>query len=138
MNTLTYEEFMKTEAYSSFIKENSEMGQLKVMAFTAHQGLPIENAEVVITKNIDTNRILFFRGFTNSSGIIDNINLPAPPSGYNSQTEEINNYTIYDLYVTHPEYEPFQHIVGMFGDLKVIQYAKLIPNIQMGGNRKWR
>lgn len=138
MNTLTYDEFMKTEAYPSFIKENSEMGILKIMVFTAHQGMPIENAEVAIIKNIDKDRILFFKGYTNSSGIIDNINLPAPPSGYNSQTEEVNAYTTYDLYVTHPEYEPFQHIIAMFGDLKVIQYARLIPNIKMGGNRRWQ
>ena len=133
MDTITYEEFMKTDVYKDFIKKNSAIGKLKVMTFSAYQAIPIENVEILITKKIEDYNVIFFRGFTNISGIIDNIKLPAVPSGYNSATEEINDYTLYLVEAKHPEQEKISHTVGIFGNLKVIQYIKMIPNVNIGG-----
>ncbi len=49
---ISYEEFSKTEEYKGFISVNPEEGSLKVMAFTAYQAIPIEDAEIIITKEI--------------------------------------------------------------------------------------
>ena len=47
---ISYEEFSKTEEYKAFAVVNPEQGSLKVMAFTAYQAIPIEDAEIIITK----------------------------------------------------------------------------------------
>lgn len=61
MNLVTYEEFKKSADYEAFIKENPETGTLKVMAFTAYQAVPIPNVEILITKDINTQKVLFFK-----------------------------------------------------------------------------
>ncbi len=132
MKFITLEEFSKTQEYKNFIQENSAIGQLKIMAFTAYQAIPISNAEIVITKDIGDYKVTFFRGKTDSSGIIDNIDLPAPPSGYNIANFKINNYTIYNLAALHSGYDTIKnYTVAMFGDLKVIQHVKMVPKVDL-------
>ena len=92
---ISYEEFSKTEEYKAFVVVNPEQGSLKVMAFTAYQAIPIEDAEIIITKEIGGNNVLFFRGYTDSSGIIDNITLPAPTSGYDADNFQTSSTTSY-------------------------------------------
>ncbi len=41
--------------------------------------------------------LFFFRGYTDSSGIIDNITLPAPADTYNVSTETFSEFEVYDL-----------------------------------------
>lgn len=133
MNIMNYEDFKTTDEHDSFISNNPKEGTLKVMVFTASQAIPIENTEITITKDIGNNKVLFFRGLTNESGVIDNIKLPAP----NSNSEEkfaSSNYTLYDLNATSTSYEVIKkYTVAMFGDIKIIQYVKMTPNINVGG-----
>ncbi|MBO5376523.1 MAG: hypothetical protein J6A52_06680, partial [Bacilli bacterium] len=74
------EEFMKSQDYFDFIEENSGEGLLKVQAFTANQAYPLEGVNIEVYKNINGKNVLFFSGVTDTSGIIDNIVLPAKPS----------------------------------------------------------
>lgn len=134
MNLITYDEFKQTSDYQQFIKENSDVGYLKVMTFTAYQAIPVENVEILITRDIGDKKVIFFRGVTNSSGIIDNIELPAPVSGYNIKDYQTSNYTIYDLTAIRTDYETIKkYSIGMFGGIKIIQYVKMVPNINMEG-----
>lgn len=134
MNLMTYEEFMQTEEYQQFIKENPVVGYLKIMVFTAYQAIPIPNTEILITKDIGKNKVIFFRGATDSSGIIDNIALPATPSGYDTSSHKTATYTPYHLTAIHTNYETIkQYEIDVFGDLKIIQYIKMIPNVDLGG-----
>ncbi len=134
MKLMTYDEFKTTEDYQQFIKENPDIGYLKVMTFTAYQAIPIENVEILITRDIGNNKVIFFRGTTNSSGIIDNIELPAPVSGYNVKDYQVSNYTVYDLTAIRIDYETIKkYSIGMFGGVKIIQYVKMVPNISKEG-----
>ncbi len=135
MNFISYDDFKNTDDYQNFIKENPDIGYLKVMAFTAYQAVPVEGVEILITKDIGNNRVLFFKGYTNSSGIIDNIQLPAPKSGYDAKDFKISNYTIYDLTAIKQDFDTIQkYYVGMFGDIQVIQYVKMITDVPMKGD----
>lgn len=126
MNVISYEEFKKTSSYESFAKENPTMGLLKVQVFTAYNAIPIENTEVVISKDFGDTKVIFFRGVTDSSGIIDNISLPAP--SVNVSSYEAPEYTLYNLTAINVLYESIkQYLVGMFGNVKVIQYVKMSP-----------
>lgn len=132
MNLTPYEEFMQTEAYKKFIEENPAIGSLKIQAFTAYQAIPIPDTEILITKKINDQQILFFKGYTDSSGIIENIELPAPPSLSSNELEAAPAYTIYDLTAINEGYETIKRYeIGMFGDIKVIQYVKMTPQIEL-------
>lgn len=130
---ISYEEFSKTDDYQGFVGVNPKQGSLKVMAFTAYQAIPIENAEIIITKEIGGNNVLFFRGYTDSSGIIDNITLPAPTSGYDDNSFQTSSTTSYKLTVIKDKYDSVkQYIINMIGDVKVLQYIKMTPITDKG------
>ena len=129
MNIISYEEFKNTDLYQKFISENNDVGLLKVQVFTAYNAVPIENTEVVISKDIGNYKVIFFKGTTDSSGIIDNISLPAP-AATNSSLYDVPQYTLYDLTTINVLYESIKkYLIGMFGGVKVIQYVKMSPKI---------
>lgn len=132
MKIINFDEFKKTPEYQEFMQYNSDIGTLKVQAFTAYSALPIADSEIMISKDIEEYRVVFFRGQTNSSGIIDDIQLPAPKSSTGSVDPPL--YTVYDLTAIHTGYESIkQYSVGMFGGIKVIQYVKMIPEVILEG-----
>lgn len=134
MNLITYDEFKKTKEYEAFIKENPSIGHLKIYAFTAYKAVPVENVEVLITKDFGENKVIFFNGYTNSSGTISNIELPAPNGEFNATTFETPRYTLYDLSAIDEEYESIKkYNIGMFGDVNIIQYLKMIPKVELSG-----
>ena len=131
MNFISYDDFKKLDEYKQFILENPSIGYLKVQAFTAYQGLPIEETKIIITKNINNNKVLFFRGYTNSSDIIDNIELPAPSEKHDVEKFEIPKHTEYELTAIHEGYETIKkYNISMFGNIKILQYIKMIPTIE--------
>lgn len=134
MNLMSYEEFKNTEDYQEFIDRNTSTGTLKVKAFTAYQAIPIPDTEILITKDIEDNKIVFFRGFTDESGMIKDIVLPAPPEDSNPTPDTEPQYTIYDLTAIHEGYETIKkYNIGIFGNVGVIQYVKMIPQVALEG-----
>lgn len=132
-NLISYEEFKKTDLYQNFIKQNPSTGTLKVQVFTAYKAIPISNAEIVIFKNIGNYKVVFFRGLTNSSGIIDDIVLPAPVNALETSMEA-PEYTLYDLTAIAVEYEAIkQYQIAILGNLKVIQYIRMTPKVELEG-----
>ncbi len=135
MDYMSLEQFEKTDEYKTFIEENPSTGVLKVQVFTADQAIPIANAEVFITKKIGDNDVLFFSGQTDSSGIVDNIILPAPKAEINLDTFEVPKYTTYNLVVSSDEYKKIkQYNISMYGDVKVLQYVKIYSGGNMDGS----
>lgn len=129
---ISYEDFKKTDEYQQFIKENPDIGYLKVQVFTAYGAIPITGAEVLITKDIGVYKVIFFEGKTDSSGIISDIQLPAPPADLIPNPDVLLKYTIYDLTVIHTGYEEIkQYSIGMFGGVRIIQYVKMSPKIDL-------
>ncbi len=129
MNYMSLEEFQKTEEYQEFIKENPNIGTLKVQVFTADQAIPVADADVYISKQIGNDHVLFFQGVTNSSCIIDNIKLPEPEGNIDIEEVEIPKYTVYDLTVRSKTYnDTKKYRISMFGGDKVLQYVKIVPN----------
>lgn len=133
MRVISLEEFKSLPEYKDFIAENPDIGSLKVQAFTAYNSVPISDTEVMISKDIDEYRIIFFRGVTDSSGIIENIELPAPPQSKPGSIEA-PLYTVYNLTAIHTGFESIkQYSIGMFGGIKVIQYIKMTPEVILEG-----
>ena len=80
MNTYNFNDasFKNTSSYQNFISANPSEGYLKVRASAASQALPISGLKIVVSKIIDGNKVIFFEGTTDSSGVIEKITLPAP------------------------------------------------------------
>lgn len=134
MTLIGFEDFKKLDEYKDFSKENPDIGYLKVEAFTAYRAVPIPDVEVVITKDIGNYKVFFFQGITDSSGMITNIELPAPQAVSISQPEGIPTYTVYDLTAIHQGYESIKKYgIGMFGGVSVIQYIKMSPEVILEG-----
>ena len=133
MKIISYEEFKNTDLYADFIKENSDFGNLKVQVFTAYGAIPVSDTAIVVSKDIEEYRVVFFQGLTDSSGIISNISLPAPKMV--TSNEETPVYTIYEMTAVHTGYETLKtYSIGMFGGVNVIQYVKMMPEIHLEGS----
>lgn len=134
MNYISFEEFKRLNEYQQFILDNPDVGYLKVQAFTAYGAIPIENVKVIVYKDIGNYRVIFFEGNTDSSGIISDIMLPAPETITDPNATPA--YTIYNMIAIHSEYEAIKNYsIGMFGDVRVLQYVKMMPQISLEGGQ---
>lgn len=134
MNLVSYEEFKKTDSYQTFIKENPSTGTLKVEVFAAYQAIPISDTDIIITKDIDNQKVLFFVGKTDSSGVIGNIKLPSPEEDKDYKPGSPPKSTVYDVTAIHEGFEKIKkYDVAIYGNTGVIQYIKMIPEVTMEG-----
>lgn len=132
MNTYNIkdEEFTSSQAYQDFIKENPTEGYLKIRAYAASQAIPISGLNVIISKIIDNNRVIFFEGATNESGIIERITLPAPR--LLESNLDAPNSTEYDITATYrPDNIETIYRVRIYENVYVIQNISIVPEISM-------
>lgn len=73
-----YDEFKNTDAYKTFIGENSGIGRIKIRATAARGALPVSGVNVVISKIIENYNVIFYEGITDESGMISCVSLPTP------------------------------------------------------------
>ena len=129
---ITFEDFKKNEIYKDFIEKNPDIGYLKVRVFTAEESIPITNADVLITKDIGSYKVIFYKGKTNKDGMIPSIELPAPKT-ISTSSEQVPQYTLYEMNVVSEKYEAVkEYMIKMYGNVKVIQYVKMVPIIEVG------
>ena len=121
-------EFMKTNEYIDFIRKNPGIGNLKIRAYTASEALPVSGLNIIVSSIIAGNRIIFYSGKTDTSGMIPNIKLPAPSLTSNL---EIPNTVTYDI-------EAFvgnnrsNFSVNMYDGVCVVQNINFVPGDSNG------
>ena len=132
MNTYNFndESFKNTTLYQNFISGNPSQGYLKVRAYAASQALPISNLKIEVSKIIDNNKIVFFEGNTNSSGVIERIILPAPKLDPNNL--DAPNSTMYDIKATY-EKDNIDNVyrVNIYENIYVIQTISIVPSLSV-------
>ena len=102
-------------------------GTLKIQVFAADQVYPISSARVRVTKSGDS-RVLF-DGYTDSSGIVDNIVLPAPSNIYSLEPSLTRPYALYDLIVERPGFVRHRFLkIPVFSGIESIQNVQLFPS----------
>ena len=119
--------FTNSNLYQEFLKENPKTGYLKIRAYAASGAIPITNLKVVVSKNVENDKIIFFEGITDSSGIIEKITLPAP-SLNESDLVKPNNIT-YDIEATYKNMKSTYQIY-IYENVYVIQNISVVPNIK--------
>lgn len=124
-------EFINSELYKSFINANPGVGFLKIRAFAASQAVPISGMNVVVSKDIGGNKVIFFEGVTNDSGVIERISLPVPRMGGDNMISPI--ITTYDI---DTSYEGVNRLykVNVYDNIYVVQNINVTPDISYGVN----
>ena len=116
------EEFRNSSIYNNFINNNSGKGVLKIEASTASEAYPLKGVEIIISKEFGENKVIFYRGSTNDSGIIDEIILPTKE--INKEITDVSDivFTTYNLNANYPKYDlNKEYDVTIFDNVKVIQ-----------------
>ena len=128
MNTynINDQNFINSETYQNFLRNNPSRGYLNIRAYAASQAVPISGLRIVVSTNIDNNKVVFFEGSTNSSGIIGGIALPAPRLDPNNL--DAPNKTSYDIQATYiPDNITQIYKVNMYENVSVIQNINIVP-----------
>lgn len=128
MNTYNIKDinFLNSNLYRQYINSNPKVGFLKIRAYTASEAVPIIGLNVVVSKIIDNNKIIFYEGKTDNSGVIDKISLPAPTLSL----DDLNapNSTTYDISATYDDMES-KYLVNIYEGVYVVQTINVIPKM---------
>lgn len=133
MNTYNVNDqnFINSDEYKNFIKENPGTGYLRIRASAAGGAIPISGLQIQITKNIDDDKVVFFEGATDASGLIEGIALPAPAINSDNMISPMSS--VYNITAT---YEPDKAVqiysVRIYDNLYVVQNISIVPDIQRG------
>lgn len=132
MNTFNIydQNFVNSEVYQNFLKDNPSNGYLRIRAFAANQAIPISGMNITISKIIDNNNVIFFEGATNTSGLIERITLPTPKLDPNNlDAPNSTDYTITARYNNDNKI----YKVNMYENVYVVQDINIVPNFNMMG-----
>ena len=111
-------EFKNSVFYQDFLKDNPTVGYLKIRAYAASEAIPISNMQVEISKTIGNNKIIFFSGLTDNSGMIERVTLPTPRLDVSDLN--VPNNIEYDIKTTYNGVDTLYKVI-MFEGVCVVQ-----------------
>ena len=95
------------DAYELFLQEHPGRGTLRVQVSTAGGTFPVPQAVVEVSRVFGGVRRTLYRAFTNQSGIVDQLILPALPAAYSQQeSTAIDSGTQYQVSVSRADFIP--------------------------------
>ncbi|MGN0468344.1 MAG: hypothetical protein ACI4GY_06450 [Acutalibacteraceae bacterium] len=111
--------------------DNMGTGLLRVQVYAANQVYPISSAYVTVTDTNDDK--IYFQGYTDTDGIVDNISLPAPIRTMSESPSRIKPYAQYNVTVEHPRFISRKYKgVPVFSTIKSVQAVQLVPSDNNG------
>ena len=133
MNTYNFNDsnYMNTESYKNFILNNPTSANLNIRTTAANDAIPISDVRIIVSKEIDGNKIIFYDGLTDESGMINDIKLPTPR--LITDDLEVPNSILYDLEAIYAS-DNIDRIykILMYPDICVIQNINIVPNMNQG------
>lgn len=118
MNNSLYD----SKVYSDFASQNTGSGLLKIQVFAANQAFPLKDVDIIIYKNIDGKKVIFFEGVTDSSGIIDNISLPTKEMKSDVESASDIVSTSYNITAKNINTDDVKdYVIYIYDDVKIIQ-----------------
>lgn len=97
----TSNEKVKTpEDWINFENRNTSNGFLKVQVYSAKGAFPLKDARVIIFKELDNQRKIFYEMVTDESGITQPVSLPAPDASHSFVVDGIRPYENYNIEVS--------------------------------------
>ena len=132
MNTydMSDEGFVNSKAFQEFMKQHPGRGFLRIRAYAASGAIPVRGLKVVVSTKIQNNNFIFFEGYTNESGIIDNISLPA--SRLETNNLDVPERVVYDIRATYlPNDVNLLYQVNIYENVFVIQNINIVPELNL-------
>ena len=123
--------FITTETYKNFINSNSSYGYLNIRAYAASSAIPIKGLKVIVSKTLDDNKVIFYSGNTDESGLIEKISLPTPIVSTND--EVVPSSQDYNIEATY-ENQKLTYKVTMYSNISVNQNINVVPNMRLDGS----
>lgn len=123
--------FITTETYKNFIKSNSSYGYLSIRAYAASSAIPIKGLKVIVSKILNDNKVVFYNGVTDESGLIEKISLPTPVVSNND--EVVPSSQDYNIEATY-ENQRLIYKVTMYSNISVNQNINVVPNMRLDGS----
>lgn len=132
MNTYNFNDsnYMNTESYKNFILNNPTSANLNIRTTAANDAIPISDVRIIVSKEIDGNKIIFYDGLTDESGMINDIKLPTPR--LITDDLEVPNSILYDLEAIYAS-DNIDRIykILMYPDICVIQNINIVPTMMV-------
>ncbi len=119
-------------AYELFLKAHPGRGILRVQVSTARGSFPVPGAMVEVWRVFDGMKRILYKNVTNSSGIVEQMVLPALPADYSRQeSTAASSGTAYEVSVYHPAFVPMQDArVMLYDGIETILPVALLPLIR--------
>ena len=124
-----------SERYREYTRNFNKKGLLRVETFASTGLYPVSNSRVVVYKNIDGQNYYIYDLFTDASGILNNLELPAPDKSLSLSPDDngVIPYATYNVYVEHPNFTPMNfENVPVFDGVVSIQSVEMIPTVNGG------
>ena len=132
MNTYNFtdSDYINTESYNNFISNNPSSANLNIRTTAANSAIPISGVRIIVSKEIDGNKIIFFDGITDDSGMINDIKLPTPRTVNNDL--EAPKGTLYDVEAIYTE-DNIDRIykILMYPDVCTVQNINIVPTMMV-------
>ena len=132
MNTYNFNDpdYVGTESYVNFVSNNPSSANLNIRTTAANSAIPISDVKIIVSKEIDGNKIIFYNGVTDESGMINDIKLPTPKIINNDL--EAPNGILYDIEAIY-EVDNIDRIykVLMYPDICVVQNINIVPTMMV-------
>ena len=120
-------EFVNSLVYQKFIENNPGKGYLKIRAYAASEALPVVGLRIIVSSLIENEKVIFFDGITDDSGMIDTLTLPTPKlDNSNLEIPLTINYSVEAIKDTINK----KFSVDMYDGVCVFQNINFVP----GGN----
>ena len=122
------------QRFDEFKGECNKRGILRIETYGSNGLYPVGNSRVIVYKEIDGEKYkLNIRLSSKSSGILDNLQLPAPDKSL-SETEQgscgLAPYATYDIFVSHPGLiSTYLENVPIFDSTVSIQSVEMLPTV---------
>ena len=132
MNTYNFNDatYVSTESYKKFINNNPTTANLNIRTSAANDAIPIGGVRIIVSKEIDDNKIIFYDGLTDESGMINDIKLPTPK--LNTDDLEAPNGIFYDLEAIYSEDNiDRKYKILMYPDICVVQNINIVPTMMV-------
>ena len=127
---ITFEE-AGNEALEEYLRQNPKIGFLKMQVFTARGAIPVQGAQVTVSRRIGEGDHVFSSALTDRDGLIAPIPLPAPDRSLSEEPESqgepvpFATYNIRTEYPGHVTVENFN--VPIFDGIVSIQPVSMTP-----------
>ena len=115
--------------YQEFLRRNRSVGELKIEASLGQGAVPIEGVRITVYKRFTDGPRRFYTLWTDSSGMVNGILLPAPDRSLSERPSNQRPYAVYEVSAEHPDFERMVFPqTPVFPGITSIQKVRLVPS----------